>query len=221
KPEAIPKIAASLAKHHILSSLQLNRVQCREIFTLAHFYRNAQLHHRPIEPILAGKILSHMFFEPSTRTQCSFTAAMLRLGGSVIPFDSQLSSIKKGESLEDSVRMLMSYSDAIVIRHPEVGVVQRVADISRVPVINAGDGIGEHPTQALLDVFTIREEIGTFNGLTITMVGDLKHGRTVHSLAKLLTIYSDKSITLNYVSPPSLAMPQDVMSCVSAAGIPQ
>ncbi|CAM2704180.1 unnamed protein product [Rotaria socialis] len=221
KPEVIPKIAASLAKHHILSSLQLNRVQCREIFTLAHFYRNAHLHHRPIEPILAGKILSHMFFEPSTRTQCSFTAAMLRLGGSVIPFDSQLSSIKKGESLEDSVRMLMSYSDAIVIRHPEVGVVQRVADISRVPVINAGDGIGEHPTQALLDVFTIREEIGTFNGLTITMVGDLKHGRTVHSLAKLLTIYSDKSITLNYVSPPSLAMPQDVMSCVSAAGIPQ
>ena len=127
-----------------------------------------------------------MFFEPSTRTQCSFTGAMLRLGGKVIPFDSHLSSVQKGESLEgnrqedihsekyflcfntiDSVRMLMSYADVIVIRHPEVGAVQRAANISRVPVINAGDGIGEHPTQALLDVFTIREEIGTFNGLTV------------------------------------------------------
>ncbi|CAF0784945.1 unnamed protein product [Rotaria sordida] len=221
KPENIPKIGAILARHHILSSSKLNRVQCREIFTLAHYYRNCQLHHRPIEPVLTGKILSHMFFEPSTRTQCSFAAAMLRLGGTVLPFDSQLSSIKKGESLEDSVRMLMTYADVIVIRHPEVGAVQRVADISRVPVINAGDGIGEHPTQALLDVFTIREEFGTFNGLTITMVGDLKHGRTVHSLARLLTIYSDKSISLHYVSPSSLAMPQDVMDCVAAAGIPQ
>lgn len=109
-----------------------------------------------------------MFFEPSTRTQCSFTAAMLRLGGSVVPFESQLSSIKKGESLEDSVRMLMSYVDAIVIRHPEVGVVQHVANISRVPIINAGDGIGEHPTQALLDAFTIREELGTFNGINVS-----------------------------------------------------
>lgn len=124
-----------------------------------------------------------MFFEPSTRTQCSFAGAMLRLGGTVIPFESQLSSIKKGESLEgerhcsknslldrhriDSVRMLMSYADVIVIRHPEMGAVQRAASVSRVPVINAGDGIGEHPTQALLDVFTIREEIGTFNGLTV------------------------------------------------------
>jgi len=201
--------------------LELTRAQCRDIFTLAHHYRSCQLHHRTVEPILAGKILSHMFFESSTRTQCSFTGAMLRLGGSVIPFDSQLSSIKKGESLEDSVRMLMSYADVIVIRHPEMGAVQRAANVSRVPVINAGDGIGEHPTQALLDIFTIREEIGTFNGLTITMVGDLKHGRTVHSLAKLLTMYSDKSITLHYVSPPSLAMPQDIIDLVAAAGIPQ
>ncbi|CAF1565450.1 unnamed protein product, partial [Adineta ricciae] len=221
KSEPIPRFGAGLAKQHLLSVLQINRAQCREIFTLAHQYRNCHLHHRQIEPVLTGKILSHMFFEPSTRTQCSFTGAMLRLGGKVIPFDSHLSSVQKGESLEDSVRMLMSYADVIVIRHPEVGAVQRAASISRVPVINAGDGIGEHPTQALLDVFTIREEIGTFNGLTITMVGDLKHGRTVHSLAKLLTMYSDKSISLHYVCPPSLAMPTDVTDCVAAAGISQ
>jgi aspartate carbamoyltransferase catalytic subunit len=129
-----------------------------------------------------------MFFEPSTRTQCSFVGAMLRLGGSVLPFDVESSSIKKGESLEgeqhfheyhsivhiiehclilDSVRMIMNYSDAIVIRHPEVGAVQRAASVARIPVINAGDGIGEHPTQALLDIFTIREEIGTFTDLTV------------------------------------------------------
>ncbi|UJR35525.1 hypothetical protein I4U23_028279 [Adineta vaga] len=221
RPEALQRMGLGLTKQHILTVLELTRAQCREIFTLAHQYRNCHLHHRPIEPILTGKILSHMFFEPSTRTQCSFTGAMLRLGGSVIPFDSHLSSVQKGESLEDSVRMLMSYADVIVIRHPEVGAVQRAASISRVPVINAGDGIGEHPTQALLDIFTIREEIGTFNGLTITMVGDLKHGRTVHSLAKLLTMYSDKSISLHYVSPPSLAMPQDVVDCVASAGISQ
>ncbi|CAF1336207.1 unnamed protein product [Adineta steineri] len=221
KPEGIPRTGAGLARQHLLSALQLTRAQCREIFTLAHQYRNCYFHHRPIEPILTGKILSHMFFEPSTRTQCSFTGAMLRLGGSVMPFDSQLSSIQKGESIEDSVRMLMSYADVLVIRHPEMGVVQRAAGVSRIPVINAGDGIGEHPTQALLDIFTIREEIGTFNGLTITMVGDLKHGRTVHSLAKLLTLYNDKSISLHYVSPQSLAMPQDIVDCVAAAGIPQ
>jgi len=221
KHEGVPRPAPTLARHHVLSALELTRTQCRDIFTLAHQYRNAHIHHRLIEPILAGKVLSHMFFEPSTRTQCSFVGAMLRLGGSVLPFDIGSSSIKKGESLEDSVRMMMSYADVLVIRHPEMGAVQRAANVSRVPVINAGDGIGEHPTQALLDVFTIREEIGTFTDLTITLVGDLKHGRTVHSLAKLLTMYSNKSISLHYVSPPELAMPKEIMDIVAAAGIPQ
>lgn len=143
---------------------------------------------------------------------------MQRLGGRVIYMDETSSSVKKGETLEDSIAVMSGYADVVVLRHPEVGAMQRAADISRKPVINAGDGIGEHPTQALLDVFTIREEIGTVNGLTITMVGDLKHGRTVHSLARLLTLYD---VTINYVSPAILAMPETVVSFVASKGIQQ
>nr|CAD7200386.1 unnamed protein product [Timema douglasi] len=130
-----------------------------------------------------GKVMSSIFYEVSTRTSCSFSAAMQRLGGKVIHMDATSSSVKKGETLEDTVAVMASYADVVVLRHPEPGAVARAANHCRKPLINAGDGVGEHPTQALLDVFTIREEIGTVNGLTITMVGDLKHGRTVHSLA--------------------------------------
>lgn len=125
---------------------------------------------------------------------------------------------KKGETLEDSVAVMASYSDVVVLRHPEPGTVASASRHCRKPIINAGDGIGEHPTQALLDVFTIREEIGTVNGLTITMVGDLKNGRTVHSLARLLTLYQ---VQLQYVSPPGLGMPKHIMDYVSSKGIPQ
>ena len=134
--------------------------------------------------------MASVFYEASTRTACSFAAAMERLGGRVIYSDETKSSHKKGESLEDSIQVLASYSDVVVLRHPTPGAVASAARNCKKPVINAGDGIGEHPTQALLDAYTIREEIGTVNGLTITMVGDLKHGRTVHSLARLLTMYN-------------------------------
>ncbi|MPC36258.1 CAD protein [Portunus trituberculatus] len=167
---------------------------------------------------LQGKLMALMFYEVSTRTNCSFQAAVQRLGGRTVTLDSNTSSVKKGESLEDSVIMMSGYSDVVVIRHPEPGAVARAAAVSRRPVINAGDGVGEHPTQALLDAFAIREEIGTVNGLVITMVGDLKHGRTVHSLARLLTLYN---VQLRYVAPPGLGMPDHIMQYATAHGIHQ
>ncbi|VDN24600.1 unnamed protein product [Cylicostephanus goldi] len=157
--------------------------------------------------------MASMFYEVSTRTASSFSAAMQRLGGAVVHMDSHTSSVQKGETLEDSVTIMSNYADIVVLRHNETGAAARAAAISFKPVINAGDGSGEHPTQALLDVYTIRQEIGTLNGVTIAMVGDLKNGRTVHSLAKLLCVYKD--ITLHYVSPvPELRMPESVIDYV-------
>ncbi len=169
--------------------------------------------------LLKGKILANLFYEPSTRTSSSFTSAMERLGGSVIPINEvKYSSVSKGESLADTVRTLECYVDVIVLRHPEVGSAALAAQYAKKPVINAGDGIGEHPTQALLDMFTIFAELGSADGLTVTMLGDLKYGRTVHSLARLLSLFNVK---LNYVSPAILRMPQEVMDEVSAKNIPQ
>jgi aspartate carbamoyltransferase len=169
--------------------------------------------------LLKGKILANLFYEPSTRTSSSFTAAMERLGGSVIPINEvKYSSVAKGESLPDTVRSLECYADVIVIRHPEVGSAALAAKYAKKPVINAGDGIGEHPTQALLDAFTIREELGHLDGLTVTLLGDLKHGRTVHSLARLLSLYKVK---LNYVAPDILRMPTELIEELKAKGVEQ
>jgi aspartate carbamoyltransferase catalytic subunit len=171
--------------------------------------------------LLKGKILANLFYEPSTRTSSSFTAAMERLGGSVIPINEvKYSSVSKGESLPDTIRTLECYADVIVLRHPETGSAAIAAKAAHKPVINAGDGIGEHPTQALLDTFTIFEELdaGSVDGMTVTMLGDLKYGRTVHSLARLLSLYN---VRINYVSPEILRMPKEVMDEVAAKGIPQ
>jgi len=168
--------------------------------------------------ILQGRILANIFYEPSSRTSCSFASAMQRLGGSVISIDQTTSSIAKGESLADTIRSMASYSDVIVLRSSQRGSAEMASKFSTVPVINAGDGTGEHPTQAFLDVFTIREELGTVNGLTITLVGDLKHGRTVHSLVRLLSHYHVK---FNYVSPPSLRMPEAIRREIASYGNPQ
>lgn len=169
--------------------------------------------------LLKGKILTNLFYEPSTRTSSSFAAAIERLGGSVIQINNvTYSSVSKGESLRDTVRTLESYSDAIVLRHPEQGSAIEAAEAAAKPVINAGDGPGEHPTQALLDVYTILEEMGTLDGLTVTMLGDLKYGRTVHSLARLLTLYDLK---INYLSPDILRMPSELVAEINAAGIGQ
>jgi carbamoyl-phosphate synthase/aspartate carbamoyltransferase/dihydroorotase len=195
-----------------------SKEQLNAIFNLAQTFRLCVQKERSLDHILRGKIMASVFYEVSTRTSCSFSAAMQRLGGRVIYMDESSSSAKKGETLEDSITVMASYSDVVVLRHPEPGAVTRAALRSSRPLINAGDGTGEHPTQALLDVFTMREEIGTVNGLTITMVGDLKHGRTVHSLARLLTLYN---VHLRYVCPPNLGMPKDVMDYIGSKGIPQ
>lgn len=155
---------------------------------------------------LKGKILANLFYEASTRTSSSFAAAIQRLGGGFIPInDVKYSSVIKGENLTDTIRTLQSYADVIALRHPVVGSAQEAATVANIPIINAGDGVGEHPTQALLDLYTIKNECGRLEGLTVTMVGDLKYGRTVHSLAEIIRPYGVK---LNYVAPRELRMPQ-------------
>lgn len=168
-----------------------------------------------------GKILTTLFYEPSTRTSSSFIAAMQRLGGSVIPISGvQYSSVAKGETLADTVRTLEAYSDVIVLRHPVVGAAAEAAAACKKPIVNAGDGIGEHPSQALLDLFTIKSELCSdsvgVDGMTVTMLGDLKNGRTVHSLAKLLSNYRVK---LQLVSPASLKMPEDLVAELRASNV--
>src|SRR5437868_5701876 len=159
---------------------------------------------------LQGRVLAALFYEPSTRTRLSFESAMLRLGGRTMGTDNarEFSSAAKGETLEDTIRIVSGYSDVIVLRHNEEGAARRAAAVSDVPVINAGDGKGQHPTQALLDVYTIRDEIGRLDGIQVAMVGDLANGRTVRSLAYLLTRYRD--VRLTFVAPPEVAMGADI-----------
>ncbi|KAJ3572061.1 hypothetical protein NP233_g3336 [Leucocoprinus birnbaumii] len=219
---ATGKISTSIVPHpsfhrrHILSVKQFNQRDLYDLFSLAHEMR-LQVERNGVLDILKGKVLCSAFYEPSTRTSASFEAAMKRCGGEVVPITADRSSVVKGESLPDTIRTLACYGDAVVLRHPDVGSAQLAAKFSPVPIINAGDGVGEHPTQALLDVYTIRSELGTVNGRTITLLGDLKNGRTVHSLVTLLSLYS---VRLNFVAPPSLAMPPNVVSAARKAGIP-
>lgn len=157
--------------------------------------------------LLKGKILANLFFEPSTRTRLSFEAAMKRLGGDVLNLDSEeASSMAKGESLTDTVKVISQYCDVIVLRHPKEGAAKMAASVSSVPVINAGDGAGQHPTQTLLDLYTIKKE-SKLDGIKIALVGDLKYGRTVHSLAYALSLY-DAEIFL--ISPETLKMPDEI-----------
>lgn len=207
-----------IAGKHVLSVDMFSKEHLNEIFNVATTMRGRVQKDRPLDDLLRGKVMASVFYEVSTRTCCSFAAAMQRLGGRVIYMDETSSSVKKGETLEDSIQVMSGYADVVVLRHPEPGAVARAAHHCRKPLINAGDGVGEHPTQALLDIFTIREEIGTVNGLTIAMVGDLKHGRTVHSLARLLTLYN---VHLYYVCPDNLGMPKDVIQFVKSKGIQQ
>ena len=204
----------------IISVKQFGRNDLEYVFGVAHEMRG-MVERVGTFDLLKGKILANLFYEPSTRTSSSFTAAMERLGGSVIPINEvRYSSVSKGESLPDTIRTLECYADVIVLRHPETGSAAIAAKAARKPVINAGDGVGEHPTQALLDTFTIFEELsgGSVDGMTVTMLGDLKYGRTVHSLARLLSLFKVK---INYVSPEILRMPREVMDEVGEKSIPQ
>src|SRR3989441_1084421 len=166
---------------------------------------------------LRRRLLATIFYEPSTRTRLSFEAAMLRLGGQVLSAESAgtTSSAVKGESLEDAIRVISAYADVIVLRHPEVGAAQRAARVADVPVINAGDGPGDHPTQALLDLYTIKKELGRLDHLRIGLAGDLRNGRTVRSLAALLSRFPGNELVL--ISPPALRMGSDVIEALTEA----
>ena len=159
---------------------------------------------------LDGKILATCFFEPSTRTRLSFESAMQRLGGTCIGFaDPKSTSTYKGETLSDAVRMISAYSDIMVLRHPQEGAAVLASEISDVPVINGGDGAGQHPTQTLLDLFTINDECGKIKNLRVGLLGDLRYGRTVHSLAEALSRFDND---LHFISPDTLKMPDNVTS---------
>lgn len=202
----------------ILSVNQFDRADLEYIFEVAAEMQEMVRRVGSFD-LLKGKILANLFYEPSTRTSSSFTSAMERLGGSVIPINEvRYSSVSKGESLPDTVRTLECYADVLVLRHPETGSAALAARYANKPLINAGDGIGEHPTQALLDLYTIQAELGRIDGLTVTMLGDLKYGRTVHSLARLLTRYE---VEIHYVSPEVLRMPGEILAEIDEKGVPQ
>ena len=169
-----------------------------------------------VSEILKGKVLAAIFFEPSTRTRLSFETAMNRLGGGVIGFaGTEATSVVKGETLADTIRMVSGYADAVVLRHPREGAAKLATQFSEVPILNAGDGAGQHPTQTMLDLFTIRTELGRLEGLNISLVGDLRYVRTVHSLAIALAKFGN---TINLVSPEGLEMPGEVISHLEETG---
>ncbi len=203
-------------RQDIISVRQFDREKLDYIFGLAEEMQH-MVQQIGSADLLRGRVLANLFYEPSTRTSSSFMAAMQRLGGSVIPINEvRYSSVTKGESLPDTVRTLECYADIIVLRHPEAGSAQIAADYASKPVINAGDGTGEHPTQALLDLFTIQRELGKIDGLTVAMVGDLKYGRTVHSLTRLLSMFD---VRLSLVSPEILRMPTEIIHEAEEKGI--
>lgn len=209
-----PKLDSGFYGQDIISVRQFSREGLSYIFEIADEMR-AIVKRVGSTDLLKGHVLACVFYEPSTRTSSSFIAAMSRLGGTVIPINEvRYSSVTKGESLPDTIRTLESYADAIVLRHPEVGASEVAAEYARKPIINAGDGVGEHPTQALLDLYTIWTDLGTLDGLEVAMVGDLRYGRTVHSLARLLCLYDVK---MTFISPELLRLPLDVMNDVKAA----
>lgn len=199
-------------EQHVLSVDSFNRQNLHHIFTIAQEMRLG-VQREGVLSILKGRVLCTLFYEPSTRTSASFDAAMQRLGGRTIAVTTSSSSIKKGESLADTIRTMGCYCDGIVLRHPDESSAATAAKFSTVPIINGGNGTNEHPTQALLDLFTIREELGTVTGLIITFTGDLKHGRTVHSLVKLLQHYEVK---IQLVSPKTLALPFEVIELIKS-----
>jgi aspartate carbamoyltransferase catalytic subunit len=193
----------------IVSIEDFSREEINYILSISHF----------MEPLAAkgsdmlkGKILASLFFEPSTRTRLSFEAAMLKLGGSTIGFaDAEIASVRKGENLADTVRTVENYADIIALRHPLEGAAKLAAEFSKVPILNAGSGAEEHPTQALMDLYTMQKEKGRIDGLKIALVGDLRYGRTVHSLAYALSLYN---IELYLISPESLRMRHEVIRAI-------
>jgi aspartate carbamoyltransferase len=227
-----PAINGDYAGKHIVTVEQFARQDLDIVFDATRKIRRAVLRgERGVPDLCADKVLSVLFYESSTRTDMSFQAAMARLGGRIIGASNGISfsSVYKGENLADTIRAAGCYADAIILRHPHVGATYKGAyylDLleemlgRRAVLISGGDGVGEHPTQALLDLFTLLDnKQGSIDGLKITMVGDLRYGRTVHSLAKLLGLYEVNDTTIQFVSPPSLRMPQDILDFLDSRPI--
>ena len=203
---------------HLITASQLSPAILEELFTSADRMQSDD-RTRTLFPRLQGRILATLFYEPSTRTRLSFEAAMQKLGGSVLSVENarDSSSAVKGESIADTVRVVSGYADAIAIRHFQEGTAAAAAASSPVPVLNAGDGVGEHPTQALADTYTIHRELGRLERLRVVLVGDLLYGRTIHSLLPLLAMYPELEVVL--VSPPSLGLPARYVEALTRSGV--
>jgi len=209
-------MANPLAGRDVVSITDLSKGEIRSVLDQARIFEGALGSGRSLK-LLDGRILATLFYEPSTRTRLSFESAMGRLGGGVLSVAEAKtsSSAAKGETLFDTGKMIEGYADAAVIRNPLVGSARELADGASIPVINGGDGTGEHPTQALLDLYTIEREKGTIDGLHIALVGDLKNGRTVHSLSKALSRFD---VSMTFVSPDALRMPDEVTAWLKDNG---
>jgi carbamoyl-phosphate synthase/aspartate carbamoyltransferase len=205
---------STFKQKHVISVNQFNRSDLHLLFTVAQEMR-VGVERQGVLDILKGRVLCTLFYEPSTRTSASFDTAMQRLGGRTVVISTEHSSTKKGETLQDTIRTLGCYGDAVVLRHPDESSAHTAAKFSPVPIINGGNGSREHPTQAFLDLFTIREELGTVTGLTVTFTGDLRYGRTVHSLIKLLQFYD---VRVQLIAPKALSLPEEVRKLVLASG---
>lgn len=202
--------APSLQGRDLVSMRDLTREELLTILDEATAFEDYD------KPLLAGKVLGSLFFEPSTRTNLSFSAAMQRLGGNVLGFaDARVSSTAKGESLIDTIKVVENYCDIILLRHPLEGAARLAAESTDLPVINAGDGTNQHPTQTLLDLYTIRQKRGRLDNLKIAFIGDLKYSRTVHSLIETLTHFDNE---LFLISPQSLRIPPDFIEELDARG---
>jgi aspartate carbamoyltransferase catalytic subunit len=208
---AAPTARTQAPLRHLTGPRDLDRSLIEHLLERAAAFERADSETLP----LRGRLLATLFYEPSTRTRFSFEAAMYRLGGQVLSAENaeKASSATKGESLEDAIKIVGAYADAIVLRHPEVGASERAAGAAQVPVINAGDGPGHHPTQALLDLYTIKKELGRLDRLRVGLVGDLRHGRTARSLALLLSRFPGNELLM--ISPPELRMGTDVLEQLS------
>jgi aspartate carbamoyltransferase len=200
-------VMPSLKGKDILHGNQFSKSELQAIMKVASDFEK-ELKGKGTIPLLKGKLVATLFFEPSTRTRLSFEAAMQRLGGGVISMGAvESSSVVKGETLSDTARTVAQYADVIVVRHPRIGSAKEAADAVDIPVINAGDGAGQHPTQALLDIYTIKKELGSIKNLKVSLVGDLKNGRTVHALVEVLSHFE---VSLYFVSPSLLRMPEEI-----------
>lgn len=204
--------------NHILTGAQFaDKELLEQIFERAKEFEAADLHHK-VPKILEDRVIATVFFETSTRTRLSFESGVQKLGGHVITMaDPKTSSASKGESLEDTIKIIAGYSDALVLRHPENGAAERAAAVAGIPVINAGDGYNEHPTQALYDLYSMQKELGKIDGLKIAFMADLRYQRNVHSLVPIFCLF--KNITLYFIGPKELALPQIYKDQLVAAGI--